>query len=244
MRFRDVLAMAVQQGGGAADTTAPTITSASTANNAENSVLAHTLTASESVTWSLVGGVDQAKFELSGSTLRWTSNGTKDFEAPDDTGANNTYIVDVRATDGVGLTANQTVTITVTDVVSEGAIIGHELVTNGDYSSSTGHTLTNMTIAASQCSGVGDPTQTDQVTSIETLVAGTYRIIVSVGTNGADFVYATVGGTNSGPIPGTDSTGFNQTVDVIVSSVTDQLLILSAPNSVVSFANWSCKRTV
>lgn len=94
----------------------PIITSASSGSVAENSVLAHTLTASESVTWSIAGGADQARYEISGSTLRWLSNGTKDFEAPDDSGANNTYIVTVRATDTSGNTADQTITYTVTDV--------------------------------------------------------------------------------------------------------------------------------
>jgi hypothetical protein len=95
---------------------APTITSSATVSNVENAVLAHSLTASESVTWSLVGGADQARFELSGSTLRWLSNGTKDFEAPNDADANNVYVVTVRATDSGSQTTNQTISVTVTDV--------------------------------------------------------------------------------------------------------------------------------
>lgn len=92
-------------------------TSSTTANNAENSVLAHALTANMAGTWTLVGGADQARFEVSGSTLRWLSNGTKDFEAPDDVGSNNTYVAQVRITNSFGTTADQTITITVTDVV-------------------------------------------------------------------------------------------------------------------------------
>jgi hypothetical protein len=97
------------------DTIAPTITSANSASVQENLALSHSLTANESVSWSIVGGADQADFEISGSTLRWTGNGTKDFEAPDDADANNTYIVDVRATDLASNTTDQTITITVTD---------------------------------------------------------------------------------------------------------------------------------
>jgi hypothetical protein len=82
----------------------------------ENSVLAHLLTANEAVTWSIVGGADQARFELAGSTLRWASNGTKDYENPNDADANNIYVVIVRATDGAANTSNQTITVTVTDV--------------------------------------------------------------------------------------------------------------------------------
>jgi hypothetical protein len=102
------------------DVTAPVITSSATVSNPENSTLLHTLAANEAVTWSIVGGADQARFELSGSTLRWLANGVKDFEAPNDADTNNTYIVQVRATDLASLTTNQTITVTVTDV-SEGA---------------------------------------------------------------------------------------------------------------------------
>lgn len=101
---------------GAADTTAPTITSANTASVAENATLSHALTANESVTWLIVSGADQAKFEISGSTLRWASNGTKDFETPDDADTDNAYVVTVRATDGSSNTTDQTITVTVTDV--------------------------------------------------------------------------------------------------------------------------------
>lgn len=99
-----------------ADTTAPTITSAGSAGVAENATLALALTANETVTWSLAGGADQARFEISGSTLRWAGNGTKDFEAPDDADQNNVYLVTVRATDAAGNTADRAVTITVTNV--------------------------------------------------------------------------------------------------------------------------------
>ena len=99
------------------DVTAPTITSASAVSNVENSVLAHGLTADEAVTWSIVGGADSARFELSGATLRWTGNGTKDFEVPDDADTDNAYVVQVRATDAATNAANQTITVTVTNVV-------------------------------------------------------------------------------------------------------------------------------
>jgi hypothetical protein len=93
-----------------------TITSATTANCAENATLAHSLTASESVTWSITGGADAARFELSGSTLRWASNGTKNYESPNDANTDNAYVVQVTATNGLGNTTAQTVTVTVTNV--------------------------------------------------------------------------------------------------------------------------------
>ena len=111
---------------GAADVTAPTITSGNSASVAENATLEHVLTANETVTWSIrtaaenVLSVDYADFELNGNVLRWTGNGFKDYELPDDTGTNNTYVVVVRATDVSLNTTDQTVTITVTDVAEGG----------------------------------------------------------------------------------------------------------------------------
>lgn len=99
---------------GAPDITAPIITSSNTASVVEDNPLAHSLTANESVTWTIIGGADQLEFEIAGSTLRWASNGTKDFDAPDDADLNNAYIVQVRATDTSANTTDQTITVTVT----------------------------------------------------------------------------------------------------------------------------------
>ncbi len=93
-----------------------TITTASTASCAENATLAIALTANDTVTWSIVGGADQARFEISGTALRWASNGTKNFEAPNDANTDNAYIVTVRATNGALDTADATITVTVTNV--------------------------------------------------------------------------------------------------------------------------------
>ncbi len=121
------LGLGPRTGGLVAVAGAPIFNSANSRSVAENTTLAHTLSANEPVTWAIrtavqnAASVDHDKFELSGSTLRWASDGTKDFEAPDDTGTNNTYVVVVRATDvDEGLTTDQTITVTVTDV-SEGA---------------------------------------------------------------------------------------------------------------------------
>lgn len=98
------------------DTTAPTITTSSTANCAENATLSVALAADETVAWTITGGADQALFEISNTTLRWASNGTKNYENPDDADTNNTYVVQVTATDPAGNATNKTITVTVTDV--------------------------------------------------------------------------------------------------------------------------------
>jgi hypothetical protein len=89
------------------------------------------------VTWSIVGGADQARFEISGTTLRWASNGTKDFETPNDADTNNTYVVTVRATDTVGNTTDKTITVTVTDVDDTAPILS--LPTGTKTGSNDGH---------------------------------------------------------------------------------------------------------
>lgn len=99
------------------DITAPTITSASAINLAENTAFSHTLTANEAVTWTKTGGADAALFALVGDNLSMTE---KNFEAPVDVGANNTYIVQVTATDAALNATNQTITVTVTDVDESG----------------------------------------------------------------------------------------------------------------------------
>jgi hypothetical protein len=105
--------------GGAADITGPTITSTDTVSVEENALLAHVLTANEPATWTITGGTDAADFELADNVLRWLANGTQDYETPADSNTNNTYVVQVTATDGANNTTNQSITVTVTDV-SEG----------------------------------------------------------------------------------------------------------------------------
>lgn len=93
----------------------PVFTSSTTATVEENATLSHTLSATQNPTFSIVGGADQAQFEISGSTLRWASDGTQDYESPADANTDNAYVVTVRATKG-SRTTDQTITVTVTDV--------------------------------------------------------------------------------------------------------------------------------
>lgn len=97
----------------AEDTTPPTITSVAAISLAENAALSFALTANETVTWSKVGGADQALFTVTGSTLSMTA---KDFEVPTDADLNNVYVVQIRATDPSNNQTNQTISVTVTNV--------------------------------------------------------------------------------------------------------------------------------
>jgi hypothetical protein len=101
--------------GGDPDITAPTFTSSATANVLEGVPLSHLLTADESVVFTITGGADEDHFELSGAILRFLNDGVKDYEAPDDADANNTYVLEITATDPSTNATPQTITITVTN---------------------------------------------------------------------------------------------------------------------------------
>lgn len=103
-----------------ADVTPPTITSTNSVSVASGATLSLSLTANETVTWAIRTAVqdatsaDAAQFQISGSTLQWSSNGTRDVASPADANADNAYIVVVRATDTSSNVTDQTITVTVT----------------------------------------------------------------------------------------------------------------------------------
>ncbi len=102
----------------------PTITSdgggaTAAVSVAENSTAVTTVTASDpdqgtTLTYTIAGGADQAKFTINGSSGALTFVGAPDFETPTDVGANNVYEVTVEASDG-SLTDTQAISVTVTD---------------------------------------------------------------------------------------------------------------------------------
>jgi VCBS repeat-containing protein len=81
------------------------------------------------LTYSLVGGADQGKFQINATTGALAFIAASDREAPTDAGSNNVYDVIVRATDNNGGFDDQTIAITVTDVDGH-TILGHK--TKGD----------------------------------------------------------------------------------------------------------------
>lgn len=101
----------------APDTTAPTITSSSNFNADENQTSIGTATANESVSWSKVGGVDSLTVTINVSTGLISFSLAPNYELPTDFGANNVYEVTIRATDTAGNITNQSITITVKDVL-------------------------------------------------------------------------------------------------------------------------------
>lgn len=105
------------------DTTAPQITgpsgsagAASSAHSiAENGTAVHNFTANESVTWSIAGGADAARFAI-GSNGQLAFLSAPDFENPGDADHNNSYLVDIKAQDAAGNSSTQSVTVTVSNV--------------------------------------------------------------------------------------------------------------------------------
>lgn len=198
------------------DTTAPTISTSSTANCAENATLAISLAADETVTWSITGGADQARFEISSTTLRWASNGTKNFESPDDADTNNTYVVQVTATDTAGNATNKTITVTVTDVneaptvantisdqnATVGAAFSFQFAANTFSDVDAGDTLT---YSATRTGGAALP-------SWLTFTAGTRTFSGTPAIGDVETIAVTVTATDSGAL--SVATAFNITVAV------------------------------
>jgi hypothetical protein len=102
---------------GVDDSTAPTITSSATFSAAENQTAIGTVAANESVTWSIQSGVDSSTVNLVSATGVLSFKTAPNFEAPTDNGTNNVYNLTIRATDTAGNTTNQSIAITVTDVI-------------------------------------------------------------------------------------------------------------------------------
>ena len=102
----------------------PTFTSAASFSAPENQTDAGTVRATDedaadTVSYAVTGGADQAKFDIDASSGVLAFKDAPDHENPTDAGGNNTYMVTVTATSGTGdraMTAEQTITVTVTDV--------------------------------------------------------------------------------------------------------------------------------
>ena len=107
---------------------APAFTSSATVDAAENQTAAGTVAASDSDTgdsvtgYAIQGGADRSKFSIGAASGVLTFRSAPNFEAATDADTDNDYVVVVRATSGTGerlKTADQTITVTVTDVDDE-----------------------------------------------------------------------------------------------------------------------------
>lgn len=121
------------------DVVAPTVTSSASPTYAERAVLAHALTASEGVNWSITGGADASLLEISGSTLRLAANALLDYETK------TSYAVQVTATDYAGNATAQSMAIAISNVVENPTAFVFTDITGATVS--TAYTSNTITIA-------------------------------------------------------------------------------------------------
>lgn len=71
--------------------------------------------------WSIAGGADQLQFSIDPATgaITWFNNGTQNYDAPTTLNGTQAYVVIRRFTNSGGLTTDQTVTVTVTQVTKQ-----------------------------------------------------------------------------------------------------------------------------
>ena len=94
---------------------------------AENSTAVTTVTASDAdagstLTYSITGGADAAKFSINAATGALSFVSAPDYESPTDAGGNNVYDVVVQVSDGT-LTDSQAIAVTVTNVNDNAPVI-------------------------------------------------------------------------------------------------------------------------
>ena len=118
----------------------PVFSSAAAVSVAENTttvvrVRATDIDSQDTVTgYAIGGGADSGKFSIVAATGELSFTTAPDFENPADAGANNEYVVAVRATSGAGgraTTATQTILVRVTDVVEGPALNPYDVDDSG-----------------------------------------------------------------------------------------------------------------
>lgn len=121
-----------------------TVTSASSFSKVEGTTAVATLTATGgSITWSLVGGADVAKFSINSSTGALSFLSPPAFATPTDADGNNVYIVQVQATNPA---SSDTKTLNVTVTIAFPALTG--IIGRWDASAAASLTLSGTDILA------------------------------------------------------------------------------------------------
>ena len=195
------------------DNTAPTITSATsftTAENVSTSTNVATVRASESATITISGGADSARFtitfsDLQSANIRFVT--TPNFESPADSGGDNIYNISLLATDSVGLTGSQSITISVTNV--------NEAPTIGAFSSAATATYSsNENTAGLYSLGATD------------VDAGSTLTYSLTGADAGDFVISARGTLSFSPAPDFEATTDLDTNNtyIVITWVSDGLL--------------------
>ena len=179
---------------------APSITSdgggtTASINVNENTTAVTTVTSSDtdgpSATYSIVGGSDAAKFAIDASTGVLSFISAPNFEAPADSNANNSYVVQVQVTDG-SLIDSQTITVNVTNVNEAPTAT----ITPLSYSATE---QTNLTLHGTGMSIADIDAGTNVISATLSVTAGI--LTVAAGNSGVDSVSGS--GTSSVTVTGT-----------------------------------------
>ena len=116
------------------DLTPPVWPSSYNINIDENETFSYELNATDNASttlmYSIVGGLDEALFSLNGSTLTFLTN--KDFENPTDNDFDNIYEVILSTMDEANNETNQSVAITINNVIDEAPVLVNPLAINID----------------------------------------------------------------------------------------------------------------
>jgi hypothetical protein len=111
----------------APDTKAPLITSGNSVSVAENQTQVTTVAATDDsgqrVSFSIIGGDDQALFSINSNTGELRLRNPANFEAPADKDANNSYLVKVQAADAAGNKTSQDLSVQVTDLPERPSVL-------------------------------------------------------------------------------------------------------------------------
>jgi hypothetical protein len=150
------------------DTVAPGVSPSSFSAN-ENGTAVATLAASDlnAVTWGSLSGADAALFSLSAAGVL-TFNGAKNYEAPDDVGANRVYDLSVQATDTAGNVTTQAITVSLTDV-NEAPTVANAIA---DQTFLVGGAVDSFTFAANAFADPDTGAPNNTLTYTATLVGG------------------------------------------------------------------------
>jgi ribosomal protein L27 len=208
----------------------PVFTSLTTANFAENGTgTAYTITATDDndVTYTIATTKDYGKFNVVNGVVTFAT--APDFETPTDSDNNNTYVIDVIATDGLN-EATQTVTITVTDVDDTDPVFT-SLTTANFAENGTG---TAYTIVATDANNITYSLGTGNDETLFNITAGVVTFKTS-----PDFETPTDGNTDNAyvinVIANDGVNAVNQNVTIMVTDV-DEITPVFTSSASVNFA--------
>ncbi len=150
-----------------------------TGNTAVTDVNASDPNTSDTLTYSISGGADSSKFSINSSTGVLTFKTAPDVNSPTDSDSNNTYVVEVKASDGNGGTDTQILTV---NVISSADTSNPTLTSSNPADNATGVSLNaniSLTFNESVQGGTGNIYIKKGSTTVETIDIGSDQVSFS-----------------------------------------------------------------